>query len=41
MTHCLRPPVRAGWPVYPTFGKVAMVCVVGNEDGAHHVIAEI
>lgn len=27
--------------VYPTFGKVAMVCVVGNEDGAHHVTAEI
>lgn len=27
--------------VYPTFGKVATVCVVGNEDGAHHVTAEI
>jgi len=27
--------------VYPTFGKVAMVCVVGNEDGAHHVTAEM
>ncbi len=26
--------------VYPTFGKVAVVGVVGNEDGAHHVIAE-
>ncbi len=26
---------------YPTFGKVAMVGVVGNEDGAHHVTAEI
>ena len=23
-----------------TFGKVACVCVVGNEDGAHHVTAE-
>ena len=23
-----------------TFGKVAMVGVVGNEDGAHHTIAE-
>jgi len=23
-----------------TYGKVAMVAVVGNEDGAHHVIAE-
>ncbi|MGE0666950.1 MAG: flavodoxin family protein [Sphingomonadales bacterium] len=23
-----------------TFGKVACVCVVGNEDGAHHVSAE-
>ncbi|MDQ6647174.1 MAG: NAD(P)H-dependent oxidoreductase [Pseudomonadota bacterium] len=26
---------------YPTFGKVAIVGVVGNEDGAHHVTAEI
>lgn len=26
---------------YPTFGKVAMVGVVGNEDGAHHVCAEL
>jgi multimeric flavodoxin WrbA len=26
---------------YPTFGKVAMVGVVGNEDGAHHVTAEL
>jgi multimeric flavodoxin WrbA len=26
---------------YPTFGKVAIVCVVGNEDGAHHVTAEM
>ncbi len=25
---------------YPTTGKVAIVAVVGNEDGAHHVIAE-
>lgn len=25
---------------YPTFGKVAIVGVVGNEDGAHHVCAE-
>lgn len=25
---------------YPTFGKVAVVGVVGNEDGAHHVCAE-
>src|SRR6478609_2896483 len=24
----------------PTFGKVAVVAVVGNEDGAHHVSAE-
>jgi multimeric flavodoxin WrbA len=24
----------------PTFGKVAVVAVVGNEDGAHHVAAE-
>ena len=27
--------------VYPTFGKVAIVSVVGNEDGAHHVTAEM
>jgi multimeric flavodoxin WrbA len=26
---------------YPTFGKVAIVAVVGNEDGAHHVTAEL
>jgi len=26
--------------IYPTFGKVAVVGVVGNEDGAHHVHAE-
>lgn len=26
--------------LYPTFGKVAVVGVVGNEDGAHHVCAE-
>ncbi len=26
---------------YPTFGKVAIVGVVGNEDGAHHVHAEL
>ncbi|HEY9131965.1 MAG TPA: NAD(P)H-dependent oxidoreductase [Dyella sp.] len=26
---------------YPTFGKVAAVAVVGNEDGAHHVSAEL
>ncbi|MBB3228493.1 multimeric flavodoxin WrbA [Luteibacter sp. Sphag1AF] len=26
---------------YPTFGKVAIVGVVGNEDGAHHVSAEL
>jgi multimeric flavodoxin WrbA len=25
----------------PTFGKVGLVVVVGNEDGAHHVAAEI
>ncbi|GAA1808015.1 NAD(P)H-dependent oxidoreductase [Nocardioides hankookensis] len=24
-----------------TFGKVAVVAVVGNEDGAHHVVAEV
>jgi multimeric flavodoxin WrbA len=26
---------------YPTFGRVAVVVVVGNEDGAHHVSAEL
>lgn len=26
---------------YPTFGKVAVAAVVGNEDGAHHVCAEV
>lgn len=26
---------------YPTFGRVAAVAVVGNEDGAHHVTAEL
>ncbi|WP_369930016.1 flavodoxin family protein [Xanthomonas sp. NCPPB 2632] len=26
---------------YPTFGKVGIVGVVGNEDGAHHVTAEL
>jgi multimeric flavodoxin WrbA len=26
---------------YPTFGRVAVVAVVGNEDGAHHVHAEM
>jgi multimeric flavodoxin WrbA len=26
---------------YPTFGRVALVAVVGNEDGAHHVTAEL
>lgn len=26
---------------YPTFGKVAVAAVVGNEDGAHHVHAEL
>jgi multimeric flavodoxin WrbA len=26
---------------YPTFGRVAVVAVVGNEDGAHHVSAEL
>lgn len=26
---------------YPTFGRVAIVGVVGNEDGAHHVTAEL
>lgn len=27
--------------IYPTFGKVAICGVVGNEDGAHHVTAEV
>lgn len=26
---------------FPSFGKVALVAVVGNEDGAHHVAAEL
>ncbi len=26
---------------YPTFGKVALAAVVGNEDGAHHVHAQL
>jgi multimeric flavodoxin WrbA len=26
---------------YPTFGRVAIVGVVGNEDGAHHITAEL
>lgn len=26
---------------YPTFGKVAVAAVVGNEDGAHHASAEL
>lgn len=26
---------------YPSFGKVALLAVVGNEDGAHHVSAEL
>ncbi|MGH8215061.1 MAG: flavodoxin family protein [Rhodanobacteraceae bacterium] len=26
---------------YPTYGHVAVVAVVGNEDGAHHVTAEL
>jgi len=26
---------------YPTFGRVAIATVVGNEDGAHHVCAEL
>lgn len=26
---------------YPSYGKVALVAVVGNEDGAHHVSAEL
>lgn len=25
----------------PTFGKVAVMAIVGNEDGAHHVTAEL
>jgi multimeric flavodoxin WrbA len=25
----------------PTYGKVGMIAVVGNEDGAHHTIAEL
>ena len=25
----------------PSFGKVAVVAIVGNEDGAHHVTAEL
>ena len=25
----------------PSFGKVAVVGIVGNEDGAHHVTAEL
>jgi hypothetical protein len=25
----------------PSYGKVAICCVVGNEDGAHHVGAEV
>ncbi len=25
----------------PTFGKVAVIAIVGNEDGAHHVTAEL
>jgi multimeric flavodoxin WrbA len=25
---------------YPTFGRVAIAAIVGNEDGAHHVTAE-
>jgi multimeric flavodoxin WrbA len=27
--------------VFPTFGRIAVVAVVGNEDGAHHVTAEL
>lgn len=27
--------------MYPTFGKVAVAAVVGNEDGAHHVCAQL
>lgn len=26
---------------YPSFGKVALAAIVGNEDGAHHVTAEL
>lgn len=26
---------------YPTFGKVAVTAVVGNEDGAHHVCSQL
>jgi len=26
---------------YPTFGRVAIVGIVGNEDGAHHITAEL
>lgn len=26
---------------YPSYGKVGLVAVVGNEDGAHHVSAEL
>lgn len=26
---------------YPTFGKIAVAAVVGNEDGAHHVSAQL
>jgi multimeric flavodoxin WrbA len=26
---------------YPTFGRVAVVGIVGNEDGAHHITAEL
>jgi len=26
---------------YPSYGKVGLVAVVGNEDGAHHVSAEV
>lgn len=26
---------------YPTFGRVAVAAIVGNEDGAHHVSAEL
>ena len=26
---------------YPTFGRIAVAAVVGNEDGAHHVCAEL
>jgi multimeric flavodoxin WrbA len=25
----------------PSYGKIALCCVVGNEDGAHHVGAEV